>query len=183
MSAFVGVDQALRKTGVCVIEENNIILLERIVPPKNMSGSDRLLFLRNELQSLLLPFKERIIHASMEAQSLGSIGAIDQLGQISGVVQVVLKDMDTPHFFKVPPTLLKKFVTNNGQASKKQMMDVSKKLWGINFTNDDLCDAHGLARISEEFITRKSSIRHQVEVVTRLLHTRKKKHRIKKNYL
>lgn len=156
------------------------IFSKRIKTPSSLKGTARLAFLRNELQTTLAPFKNNITHASMEAQSLGSIGDIDQLGQINGIVQIVLVDTGLKHFLKVPPALLKKFVTGNAQASKKQMSISTKKIWGVEFSTDDECDAHGLARISEEYIEKKSTIRHQVEVVLKLLHTCKRKHKVKK---
>lgn len=180
MALYLGIDQALNKIGVCIIENNKSIVSKRIKTPRSLKGTTRLIFLRNELQTLLAPFKNSVTHASMEAQSLGSIGDIDQLGQINGIVQMVLADAGLEHFFKVPPALLKKFVTDNPQASKQQMMRVSKELWGISFANDDECDAHGLARISEEYVERGSTIRHQIEVILSLLHTRKRKRKIKK---
>lgn len=182
MALYLGIDQALNKIGVCIIENSKNIISKRIKTPCSLKGTDRLIFLRNELQTLLAPFKNNVTHASMEAQSLGSIGDIDQLGQINGIVQIVLADAGLAHFFKVPPASLKKFVTGNSQASKQQMIRISEELWGISFANndDDECDAHGLARISEEYIERGSTIRHQIEVILSLLHTRKRKRKIKK---
>lgn len=180
MSVFIGVDQSLNKIGICVIRDGDVVSLERIQVPRKCKGPERLTFLRDRLQASILPFKPDLVHASMEAQSLGSIGDIDQLGQISGVVQIVLSDMGVRRPFKVPPASLKKFVANHAQASKERMMRVSQELWGIEFENDDVCDAHGLARISEEYVEQKSTLRHQVEVVHSLSHPRKRKPRIKK---
>lgn len=180
MSVFVGVDQSLNKMGVCVIRDGNVVRAERIQVPRKLKGPERLTYLRDKLQSLLLPFKPDLVHASMEAQSLGSIGDIDQLGQVSGVVQIVLSDMGCRRPFKVPPATLKKFVANHAQAPKERMLQATKEVWGIEFDNDDVCDAHGLARISEEYVERKSTLRHQVEVVHSLSHPRKRKPRIKK---
>jgi len=180
MATYVGIDQALRKIGVCILVGGEVDTLELIRPLAAARGPERLTFLRDQLQALLTPYKGQIRHASLEAQSLGSIGDIDQLGQVSGMVQIVLADAGVPKPFLVPPATLKKFVTGHPQASKERMMRHSERVWGIVFDQDDLCDAHGLARISEEFIEQRSTTRHQVEAIYSLTHPRKKRKRIKK---
>lgn len=180
MAAYVGVDQALQKLGVCVIRDGDVVHQELVQAPRKLRGPERLTFLRDALLKALRPFQPDIAHASMEAQSLGSVGDIDQLGQISGVVQIVLSDLGIRRPFKVPPATLKKFVANHPQASKARMMRASRELWGLEFDNDDVCDAHGLARMSEEYVEQLSTLRHQVEAVHSLTHPRPKKPRIKK---
>lgn len=180
MSVFAGVDQSLTKTGVCVLRDGDVVHTQRIRVSRKLRGPARLVYLRDQLQEILLPFKNHIRHASLEAQSLGSIGDLDQLGQVSGMVQVVLSDMGVHNPFKVPPATLKKFVAGHPQASKERMLRATEKVWGLAFDNDDVCDAHGLARISEEYVERKSILRHQLEAVHSLSHPRKRKPRIKK---
>jgi len=115
----------------------------------------------------------------METQSLGSLGDIDQLGQINGIVQVLLQDLGTLPLL-VAPALLKKFVTGQGQATKQAMMTATYTHWGTEITQDDLCDAHGLARIAYEMTENKSVIRTQLEVIHQLRYPKKKKIRFKR---
>jgi Holliday junction resolvasome RuvABC endonuclease subunit len=114
----------------------------------------------------------------MEAQSLGSIGDVDALGQINGVVQVLLTDLGASPLL-IPPATLKKFVTGSGQASKAQMAAATYNLWGEEIQQDDLCDAYGLARMAEEYVENKSTRRHQIEAI-RSLTKKKTRTRIKK---
>jgi len=51
-------------------------------------------------------------------------------------------------FYIVAPTSLKKYVTGSGKAKKDQMLMETYKRWDETFTDDNLCDAHGLARIA-----------------------------------
>ena len=69
----------------------------------------------------------------------------------------------------VPPTELKKFITGRGSSSKKQMMTVLRE------RQDDIADAKGLSIIAEELVVRKSTLRHQLEVVSNCLKTGPKK--------
>lgn len=179
MAIFVGIDQALNKIGVCVLLGGVSVSLHLIKTPRHLRGTERLTFLRDQLQAQLSPHQGQITHAALEAQSLGSLGDIDQLGQINGIVQVVLADLGVAHPTLVPPATLKKFVTGHGSASKSRMMQASIKYWGITIEQDDLCDAHGLARVAEEVHEQRSTIRHQVEAAQSLTRPRKKRLRRK----
>ena len=179
MSAFVGVDQALTKIGLCVIADGQIAKLHLIKTPTKLKGPERLTFLRDSLLAELKPWKKKISKAAIEAQSLGSLGDIDQLGQINGVVQVLLSDLGAPPL-KVPPAVLKKFVSGNGQADKGRMRRATHKHWGIDISQDDLCDAHGLARLAEEVCLEQATLRYQIEAAYTMTQKRKRKSRVKK---
>lgn len=167
MPVYVGIDQSLRKIGVCVIQDGAVAALKLLKPPPKKRATPRLLDLRNQLQHYLRTTAPTIDAAAIEAQSLGSIGDIDQLGQISGVAQIVLADLGVEEPLLVPPASLKKFVSGNGQATKEQMMRATERTWGILIDQDDVCDAHGLARFVEEFQESQSTVRHQIEAVAR----------------
>lgn len=181
MATYVGVDQALRKIGLCVLDDGDVVHLHLITAPRTMRGTERLVFLRDQLTSLLQPYQNSITHAALEAQSLGSLGDIDQLGHINGIVQLVLSDLGVTEPLRVPPASLKKFVSGVPSASKQRMMTATLKTWNVRIEQDDLCDAHGLARFAQEVIEQKSLLRHQVEAVHRLTHPHKKTRRRARN--
>jgi Holliday junction resolvasome RuvABC endonuclease subunit len=56
----------------------------------------------------------------------------------------------------VPPTVLKKYVTGKGNASKAQMMEGVAKKWGPQFDNDNLADAYALAQYCKESMINSS---------------------------
>lgn len=174
MKLFVGVDQALRKIGVSVIRGESVELLRLIVPPHPLRDVVRLAYLEEALNHVLEPFPTAD-GIAMEGQSYGSEGQIDQLGQASGIVKVSLFKRYNISPLVVPPATLKKFVTGNGQADKSMMMRATKVYWDLEVDNDDLCDAHGLARVAQEFYAPRSGYRHQVEAVASLRRTRKSK--------
>lgn len=151
--------------------------LHLIKTPRTMRGTERLAFLRDQLLDLLQPYQNCITHAALEAQSLGSLGDIDQLGHINGIVQLVLSDMGVAEPLRVPPASLKKFVSGVPQASKARMRTATLRYWQIDIDQDDLCDAHGLARFAQEATEQTSTLRHQVEAVNRVTHPRPKQTR------
>lgn len=173
MPVYVGVDQALRKIGVCVLRGDEGVDLKLLLPPADLRGPERLQYLRDALWNYLSPYQGKIAKSAMEAQSLGSMGDLDQLGQINGVVQVLLSDLGTAPLL-VAPSLLKKFVTGQGQATKQAMMVATHHNWAVEIVQDDLCDAHGLARIAKEYAESVSTNRAQIEVIHRLMNRRKK---------
>lgn len=179
MAIYVGVDPALRKIGLCVLVNGEPEVRKLVQPHRDDRGPQRLAHIRDALRLALDPYQDRIDGAAVEAQALGALGDIDQLGQVNGVIQVLFEDLGvTP--ISVPPASLKKFVANNPQADKSLMMHMAHKLWGVEFVQDDLCDAYGLARFAEECLEQKSTRRHQVEAVFSVLQKKKRKPRIKK---
>lgn len=174
MKLFVGVDQALRKIGVAVVHGDSVELLKLIVPPRDLRDALRLQFLEDALSHALEPFSDAA-GAAMEGQSYGSTGQLDQLGQVAGIVKLHLLKRYSVSPLVVPPSTLKKFVTGNGQADKSAMMRATKVYWDLETDNDDLCDAHGLAKLAQEFYTPTHRYRHQVEAVESLRRKKKSK--------
>jgi Holliday junction resolvasome RuvABC endonuclease subunit len=174
MKLFVGVDQALRKIGVSVVCGDSVELLKLILPPKDLRDALRLQYLEDALHHALEPFPEAV-GTAMEGQSYGSDGQIDQLGQIGGIVKLCLLKRYGVSPLVVPPSTLKKFVTGNGQADKSMMMRATKVYWDLEVDQDDICDAHGLARLAQEFYAPTNRYRHQVEAVESLRRKKKSK--------
>ena len=177
MKDFVGVDQALRKIGVSVVCEGRAALLKLIVPPSDLRSTPRMQYLREALKHTLEPYP-KADGAAMEGQSYGSEGQLDQLGRIGGIVEVLLADLYGVPPLVVPPAVLKKFVTGSGQATKSHMMRATKIYWDLEVAQDDLCDAHGLARLAAEYYHPQSTLRHQVEAI-QSLHKKPKCKRLK----
>lgn len=175
MTLFVGVDQALRKIGVAVVHNGAVDLLKLILPPPDLRDASRLAYLEEALTYALAPYKGQVTYAALEGQSYGSEGQLDQLGQIGGIVKLMLYHLAGKDPLVVPPATLKKFVAARGSAGKSAMMQATKVYWNLEITQDDLCDAHGLARIAEEFVCANSSHRHQIEAVDSLRAPKKKK--------
>lgn len=179
MAIYVGIDQALQKMGVCVLVDGEPAVLCLLKPPPKLTGPDRLQKLRDLLQTVLEPYRGHITGSAVEGQSYGSLGDLDGLGQVLGVVQVLLTDLGTAPW-KVPPALLKQFVTGRGNATKAQMKMATLARWDLDISQDDICDAHGLARIAEEIKEQTSQERAQVDVAHRLTHKKPRRPRLKK---
>jgi len=54
------------------------------------------------------------------------------------------------NYYILPPTSLKKYITGNGRANKKEVIEAVNKRWNFNSKNDNECDAFGLAKYCQE---------------------------------
>jgi crossover junction endodeoxyribonuclease RuvC len=71
------------------------------------------------------------------------------MGALHYYLRLFLHERKIP-FKVVAPNTLKKFVTGKGNSKKNQMMLHAFKKWKMEFDDDNLCDAYGLARMSLE---------------------------------
>lgn len=156
------------------MRNGQVALLKLIIPPADLRSTPRMVYLREALKHILEPYT-KADGTAMEGQSYGSVGQLDQLGRIGGIVEVLLADLYGTPPLVVPPAVLKKFVTGNGQATKSMMMRATKVYWDVETTQDDMCDAHGLARLAAEYYQPQSTFRHQLEAVQALRRKPKRK--------
>lgn len=159
----VGIDQSVRHTGLCILNETaEIAKLLLIEPDKTLSGGPLLAYTRDAIQGALdgLTLKAAV----MEGYSYGSANKKFLLGEVGGAVKLIFHDLGCP-LYVAAPTQLKKFVTGRGDSDKGRVMSAIKKQWGEKITNDNLADAYGLARIAHEIVAPNSTKRHQLDVV------------------
>lgn len=177
----VGVDQSANHTGVAVLDSHGVSVLSALVEPGKLRGLERLVYVRDTLRGLLLPYEGRIEVAVWESYSMGSTNMPFLLGEIGGVVQLVLHDLGAARIESCAPKALKKFITGNSSASKEDMMAKTR------IDEDNRADAHGLAQIALEIaLDGPSTTRAQREVVANIVRpkaTRKRSFRVSKGML
>jgi Holliday junction resolvasome RuvABC endonuclease subunit len=127
----IGIDPSLTGTGVAYSDG----CLATITYSKNCTGDERLAEI------------SFVIHA---AQRLADLAVIEDLpthahgagktGMVQGVVRLALIEVGTPYAVVTPATL-KKFATGKGNADKHLMRMEAYKRAGIEFTDDNQCDA------------------------------------------
>lgn len=84
--------------------------------------------------------------SSQGAHQLGEVGFAVRLGVRLATEFVTGKGGAWPVL--IEPKRLKKFVCNNGAASKAAILKGVDKLWGFDTTDDNDADAYGLCRIA-----------------------------------
>lgn len=177
---FLGIDQSARSTGVAVVSEDQKMKWTGTVTPGKLLGAPRLAFIRDRLVSVITTYRgyngdkdADVAFAALEGYSMGSTGKWFDLGEVGGIVRLVLHDLKVP-FAVVAPTSLKKFVTGSGDSDKEAMAIWVKRKWGVSLEQDDMCDAFGLAQVARSVYLGKGETRSELEVVKKLNVTEKK---------
>jgi len=141
---ILGLDASLTGTGWYDLASG---LSGKITPGKLM-GVPRLCLLREKLVDVLESTSPQII--ALEGYSYGSKGrGVFGIAEWGGVLRMALHDYGIPSVWIVPPHNLKKYVIGHakqGQSGKEVMILKTFQRWGKEFSDHDICDAHGLAQ-------------------------------------
>lgn len=68
--------------------------------------------------------------------------------EVGTVIRMTLRLMGVP-WVEVPPTVLKKWTTGRGNASKDEMALAVKERWGFSSPSHDIVDAMALAQMAQ----------------------------------
>lgn len=160
---YVGIDPSLRSTGMATLTEPDVTetRVSRI-EPKKLKGVERLAFIRDYIRGAI---EEPPAFACIEGPSIYSVNRADDIGQLRGVILILLHDLKVPTIVIAPKTL-KKFATGNGDASKERMVKAAQKEFDYSFLDsDDIADALWLARIAWRLHDDSGATRKQLEVI------------------
>lgn len=158
--AFLGVDQSLNATGVCVIADDGVVQALSTVAHKTGGAIDvKLLNIRRAVISAL----SGCTFAAMEAYSYDSIHRAFDLGEVAGNVKVALLEHSVSYQV-VPPVTLKLFATGTTSASKQDMIDAAKAAGAVP-ENDNEADAFFLAQIARALTRDTAKKRCEMEAI------------------
>jgi Holliday junction resolvasome RuvABC endonuclease subunit len=177
--AYLGIDPSLRKTGLSLIIDNDGLLETRVTcsTPKHLTGTPRLQYHRTQLQELVRGLTP--IFTAIEGPSLYSVNRADDLGDLRGRLSLTMEDLESP-VLRIPPTVLKKFATGNGGASKTRVQIAAIDMWGQPMTEDE-ADASWLAFIAYAYFSPEplpGLTRAQLEVIKRLQQPKKRQEHV-----
>ncbi len=155
MNLYFGVDLSLTGTGLISINDTGDIVNQKLVvtkPKEFTTDEERLMFIvENVMEFISIVDKSNIKKICIEGISFGSRG--QSMYQLAGLHYLLRTNLFLTYPLKykiIPPTTLKKFVTGKGNCKKDLMLLKVYKRWGIEFDNDNLCDAFSLARMALE---------------------------------
>ncbi len=165
---FLGVDQSLTHTGICLIDhQRQVLSLFTIIPAHALRGVKRLVYIREELRKVLT---RGIDLVAFEGFAYDAVMGGHQLGEIAGALKVLTEELGIP-FIEVAPVALKKFATGDAKATKEAMIHEAHSA----VRDDHQADAYHLAHVARMFFTGETSTkRAQLEVIQRLKQGRKK---------
>lgn len=166
---YLGIDQSLRSTGVALVSSEGLRLYTGTVTPGKLTGAARLAYIRDALRE----YAKSVAYAALEGYAMDAVNRSFDLGEVGGLVRLLLHDAQIP-FVVVPPMSLKQFAGTNGTSSKEAMREAVKKQWGVDIEQNDACDAFALAQVARAVHLNKGKTRAQLEVIKKLTAETKK---------
>lgn len=148
---FVGMDPSYNGFGIIIVD-SEAVLVDQILLKSNtkFEAEDRIIQLEKGFAfiSTLIGLKTVYI----EGPAYSSSGAFQlQMGALHYYLRVFFRKNEVK-FKVIAPGTLKKFVTGTGVAKKELILLKTYKRWGVEFDDNNLADAYGLARLAlEEF--------------------------------
>ena len=151
-TVYLGLDLSLNSSGYVFFSPSEGILEQGTIKQTKLRGVERLSDNRGKLNALIHKYVDRHgvkVLACIEGYAMGVRGGrLASIGEWGGIARLLLSDYSVP-FLECPPNNLKKFVTGKGSGGKDIMLLETFKRFGESFSNDDICDAYGLARVCE----------------------------------
>lgn len=89
----------------------------------------------------------QMLMVAIEGYSFGSDLSSKLMGEVGGVIRLAVYHAKLP-WVEIAPTMLKKFVTGKGNATKEQMVLSVYRSWQYEAESHNLADAYGLARMA-----------------------------------
>jgi crossover junction endodeoxyribonuclease RuvC len=148
---FCGIDPSFSGTGVVILDKQGKVIKEDLIitkkDPNNIYDIEfRMLEIVEKLKFLKDYSKIQLTY--IEEISFGSRGSgADQLAALNYFIRIFLLQNGFL-FYMVPPTTLKKYITGHGQCKKNLMLKEVYKKWGVDYEDDNLCDAYALSRFA-----------------------------------
>lgn len=145
---IAGLDLSLRRTGFTIVNSNGKILHQEFLKTDKMRGMERLFFIRTRILQKLK--EHNVSKVVLEGYSYGSKGAaVVSLGELGGVIRFSLFE-NKYDYLECSPTSLKAYTTGKGNADKDQMRAAVLGKYGIDYTDDNICDSYALVMMNLE---------------------------------
>lgn len=164
--SYLGIDQSLSGTGLCLLSGSGSVLHVETVDPGKRRDAERLAFIRDRVLAVLA-MHDPVVRAAFEGYSYDSVNKPFLLGELGGALRVALWEKGVPYEV-VPPALVKKFATGNAHATKEMVLRAAQAE-GFETADDNQSDAFFLASIvfalDDERMPKK---RARIEVIHRI---------------
>lgn len=146
---FVGLDLSYNGTALIILDSNGEMLEQKLISsPSESDIEDRIIYIEKEIE--FIPNIVDLEYVYIEGPSFSSNGQFMlQMGALNFFIRIFLRKKNI-EFKIIAPTTLKKWVCENGRAKKELMILNVYKRWGVEFQDNNLADAYGLARMAME---------------------------------
>lgn len=169
---YLGIDQSLNATGLCLVDPTGQVQHHETVDPGKARDAQRLACIKARVVPLLGPRTQLV---ALEGYAYNSVGRVFELGEIGGVLRLLVHEYQLSYVV-VPPASLKKYATGKAQAEKADMCNAARRHGFDPGDDDNQADAFFLSQIARHLHLGKASLlRHQLEVLQALRSPKPKK--------
>lgn len=148
---FVGVDPSYNGFAIIVLDQAGEIIEQKLISSTSKKeAEERLLELEEEFK--FIPDIKGLHSVCIEGPSYSSNGAFQlQMGALHFYLRLFFLKKNVKYKI-ISPGTLKKFVcgAGKGNAKKELMLLFVYKKWGVEFHDNNLADAYGLAQYALE---------------------------------
>ena len=146
---FIGMDPSYNGFAIILLNTKGEMIEQRLLKTDSKKEAEERII---ELESGFdfIPNVLALHSVYIEGPAYSSQGAFMlQMGALHFYLRVFLFK-NKINFKVIAPGTLKKFVAGTGVAKKELMLLKTYKKWGVEFNDNNLCDAYGLARMALE---------------------------------
>jgi crossover junction endodeoxyribonuclease RuvC len=147
---IIGIDPSLTSTGICIMEKSGK-LLSTLAINSGFSGMKRLHDIKEQLSQEMNRYPRFKVTVFIESYSFGSQNGREALGELGGMIRLILYE-EGIEFVDVAPTSLKKYATGIGKGDKVAMAIGVIKTWGVDFPTTDQTDAYALCQFGRGYL-------------------------------
>lgn len=167
----IGIDPSLTGTALCGWHEDRMVHVSTLAVPKSIMKQtskerahiERLIWLRDTMHETIDTIVElckapaTVINVApfIEGYAYCARGSVFDMGELGGILRLLLAE-NYGWFVNVPPTSLKKFVTEKGNSPKEVMLEKTFRKYGLGsdtLKDNNQVDAYGLARFGAAFFS------------------------------
>lgn len=151
---FVGIDQSYGGFGLAILRHDGTEETHLWKFPSKGSDAERLLRISDKLFSNLcweisVGSLDIPCYFAIEGYAHGAKFNREKLGELGGTVKMAIHSASGKDPIIIPPTVLKKFMTGKGTASKEAMVAAVQE-YNSDITDHNVADAYALALYIKE---------------------------------
>jgi Holliday junction resolvasome RuvABC endonuclease subunit len=145
---YIGIDPSLTGTGIVILDETGHVLDKDLISTKAKDPiEERLTCILDQITDLIGNSDAKTF--CIEGLSYGSKSA--SMLELAGLHYLIRRSLYFDgDLIILPPQSLKKWVCGKGNVKKEQMLLQAYKKFGLEFQDNNICDAYCLARYAME---------------------------------
>jgi crossover junction endodeoxyribonuclease RuvC len=171
---YAGFDLSLTASGIVILDYYGNVKESHVIKVKS-KGSERLDDIQKLIRSIISRYNIELV--CIEGYATGAVGKTYHIGELGGVIRLLLHRMKIP-YIDPKPTQVKKYATGKGGGeggSKDQVTLHVFKKWNFEAKDNNEADAYVLARIALALCDRDCGLAsYQKEVIAQIQNPVKK---------